>query len=108
MIQFHGDEPPAFCRQFERPWIKALRVRPGLDITGLGEQYVGARAILLDAWEEGVPGGTGKTFDWALAPGSLSQPVVLAGGLNPHNVGAAFVAAVRAAEKGVETRTDDQ
>jgi phosphoribosylanthranilate isomerase len=137
MIQFHGDESPAFCRQFGRPWIKALRVRPGLDIAALSARYGDARAILLDAWEEGVPGGTGKTFDWALAPAALNLPVVLAGGLNPTNVGAAvamlrpdavdvsggvesspgikdavkiadFVSAVRAAEQGVESNIDDQ
>jgi phosphoribosylanthranilate isomerase len=89
MIQFHGDETAAFCSSFGRPWIKALRVRPDLDIRALTERYADARAILLDAWQEGVPGGTGRQFDWALVPASLPRPVVVAGGLNPDNVGEA-------------------
>mgnify|MGYP001819982434 CR=1 FL=1 len=137
MIQFHGEESPAFCQQFDRPWMKALRVRPGMDIPSLTEQYAEGRAILLDAWQDGVPGGTGRQFDWALAPNSLRLPVVLAGGLNEHNVGTAvstvvpyavdvsggvesspgikdaamiagFVAAVRAADQGVKENTHDQ
>jgi phosphoribosylanthranilate isomerase len=87
MIQFHGDETPEFCCQFGRPWIKALRVRPGADIDAFSERYAGARAILLDAWQDGVPGGTGKRFDWALVPRSLKQSLVLAGGLDAKNVG---------------------
>lgn len=90
LIQFHGEETPAFCRQFARPWVKALRVRPGLDIRSACEQYGGARGVLLDSWQQGVPGGTGRTFDWALAPHDLPLPVVLAGGLNAGNVGAAI------------------
>lgn len=90
LIQFHGEETPAFCRQFARPWVKALRVRPGLDIRSACEQYGGARGVLLDSWQQGVPGGTGRTFDWALAPHHLPLPVVLAGGLNAGNVGAAI------------------
>lgn len=90
LIQFHGEETPAFCRQFARPWVKALRVRPGLDIRTACEQYGGARGVLLDSWQQGVPGGTGRTFDWALAPQDLPLPVVLAGGLNAGNVGAAI------------------
>jgi len=90
LIQFHGDETPQFCNQFGRPWVKALRVKPGLDIQGLCKAYQGARGILLDSWQEGVPGGTGSTFDWELAPRNLSLPVVLAGGLREDNVSAAI------------------
>ncbi len=90
LIQFHGDEPPEFCEQFGRPWVKALRVRPGLDIQGLCHTYQGARGLLLDSWQEGVPGGTGKVFDWQLAPRNLTLPVVLAGGLDADNVSAAI------------------
>lgn len=90
VIQFHGDESSAFCAQFQRPWIKALRMEPGLDVEGGCTQYRNARGILLDSWQEGVPGGTGKTFDWQLAPESLPLPVVLAGGLNADNVGNAI------------------
>lgn len=89
VIQFHGDETPEFCRQFQRPWIKALRVKPGADVAGECGRYTEAAGVLLDAFQEGVPGGTGKTFDWSLAEAALPMPWVLAGGLNPDNVGEA-------------------
>lgn len=91
LIQFHGDEQAPFCRQFGRPWIKALRVREGMDLAHSCLAYGGARGILLDNWEAGVPGGTGKSFDWGLAEPALPLPVVLAGGLNEENVTAAMV-----------------
>jgi phosphoribosylanthranilate isomerase len=91
MIQFHGEQDPEFCRRFNRPWMKALRVRRELDIRAACERLGGARAVLLDSWQQGVPGGTGKTFDWALAPQHLTLPLVLAGGLNEGNVGEAIV-----------------
>ena len=87
MIQFHGDESAAFCRQFLRPWIKALRVRPGVDVAAACNDYGGARGLLLDSWRDGIPGGTGESFDWRLAPDQPGLPVVLAGGLHPGNVG---------------------
>ena len=90
LIQFHGDEPPAFCQQFGRPWIKALRVKPETDVAAACDTYRAARGVLLDSWQEGVPGGTGKTFDWQLASRRLPLPLVLAGGLNADNVGAAI------------------
>ena len=92
LIQFHGDEPADFCQQFGRPWIKALRVKPGVDLAGYCREYQAARGILLDSWQEGVPGGTGKTFDWRLAASKVSLPVILAGGLNEGNVAAAMAA----------------
>jgi phosphoribosylanthranilate isomerase len=106
LIQFHGDESPEFCLRFQRPWVKALRVRPGVDIAAACAAYRGARGVLLDSWQENLPGGTGRTFDWALAPRDLPRPVVLAGGLNEQNVAAA-IARVRPAavdvSGGVET-----
>lgn len=90
MLQFHGDEAPAFCQQFHRPWIKALRVRAGMDLVACCTPYQAARGILLDSWQDGVPGGTGRTFDWGLAKGGLPLPVVLAGGLDEANVGDAI------------------
>lgn len=86
LLQFHGDEPPAFCDQFSRPYIKAIRVKPDLDITAQVAQYQGARGILLDAYVKNIPGGTGTTFDWSLIPQNLSKPIILAGGLTPENV----------------------
>ena len=90
LLQFHGDEDAEFCSQFDRPWIKALRVRPETDIAGSCREFGGASGLLLDAWQDGVPGGTGTTFDWALADGDYPMPVVLAGGLNADNVGEAI------------------
>lgn len=90
LIQFHGEEPAQFCEQFARPWIKALRVKPGIDLAGECAAYKKGRAVLLDSWQKGVPGGTGTTFDWNLATGTLPLPVVLAGGLHSDNVGVAI------------------
>ena len=87
VIQFHGDESPEFCHQFGRPWIKALRVKPGLDVVEECQRFSKARGVLLDSWQADAPGGTGKTFDWRLATQALCLPVVLAGGLTHDNVG---------------------
>ena len=89
ILQFHGDESPEYCAGFKRPYIKAVRVRPDLDLVATCADYAGSRGILLDAWQKGVPGGTGKSFDWQLAQRDLSLPVVLAGGLNSENVAGA-------------------
>lgn len=94
MLQFHGDESADFCRQFHRPWIKALRVRSADDITAGMAAYHAAAGLLLDAWQDGVPGGTGRTFDWQWVEPRRARPVVLAGGLNAANVGHA-IASVR-------------
>lgn len=85
LLQFHGDESPEFCRQFNRPYMKAIRVRSAQDIESAVQQYPDAKALLLDAYVENLPGGTGQAFDWRLIP-QLSVPWVLAGGLNSNNV----------------------
>ena len=85
LLQFHGDESPEFCRQFNRPYMKAIRVRSAEDIHSAVQQYPDAKALLLDAYVENLPGGTGQAFDWRLIP-DLSIPWVLAGGLNAKNV----------------------
>jgi len=87
LLQFHGDETPQDCEGYHRPWIKALRVRPGDDLEAACKQYAGARGILLDTYVAGVPGGTGEAFDWSLVPAHLSKPIILAGGLSADNVG---------------------
>lgn len=96
VLQFHGDESAEFCEQFERPWVKALRVRPDTDIASACGQFSKARGLLLDAWQQGVPGGTGKTFDWQLVSPSLPADIILAGGLHAENVADA-IRAVRPA-----------
>jgi phosphoribosylanthranilate isomerase len=86
LLQFHGDESPDDCSRFDRPWVKAIRVRQKIDLVSLDQQYIDASGLLLDAYQADVPGGTGKTFDWDLIPPSLAGRVILAGGLNRDNV----------------------
>ncbi|GAB5606098.1 phosphoribosylanthranilate isomerase [Sideroxyarcus sp. TK5] len=86
VLQFHGDESPQFCAQFGRPYLKAIRVRPGVDLVECAARYAAARGLLLDAYVQGVQGGTGKSFDWGLIPRDLSLPVILSGGLHAGNV----------------------
>jgi len=86
LLQFHGNETDEFCQQFARPYIKALRMKPGADIEALANSYSGARGILLDAYRAGVPGGTGESFDWERIPQAIRSEIILAGGLTPENV----------------------
>ena len=90
LLQFHGDETPEQCEGYHRPYIKALRVKAGDDIAGACKTYASASGILLDAYVEGVPGGTGQAFDWSLIPQDLSRPIILAGGLTVDNVAQAI------------------
>lgn len=92
LLQFHGGESPQFCRQFYVPYIKVVRVRPGVDLLQYAGDYHDAKALLLDAYVEGTHGGTGATFDWALIPKNLPLPLVLSGGLTPDNVASAIQA----------------
>ncbi len=90
LLQFHGDETAAQCRRYQRPYIKALRMRPQTDLADLAGSYRDARGLLLDSYRPGVPGGTGQVFDWQQVPADLKTPIILAGGLNPDNVGGAI------------------
>ncbi|PIA74488.1 N-(5'-phosphoribosyl)anthranilate isomerase [Ectopseudomonas toyotomiensis] len=90
LLQFHGDESPADCEGHGRPYIKALRVRPGEDVAAAMAPYAGAQGILLDTFVEGVPGGTGASFDWSLVPEDVAKPIILAGGLDAGNVATAI------------------
>jgi len=86
VLQFHGNESPAYCEQFSSPYLKAVRVKPGLNLLEYAASYAGARGLLVDAFVEGVPGGTGEGFDWSLLPDDLPLPLILSGGLYPGNV----------------------
>ncbi|MDO6683460.1 MULTISPECIES: phosphoribosylanthranilate isomerase [unclassified Oceanobacter] len=90
LIQFHGDEDDGFCQQFNRPYIKAVRVRQASDMVEACVRFPGALSLLLDSYKPGVPGGTGETFDWSLVPDDLNKPIILAGGLSPDNVATAI------------------
>lgn len=92
LLQFHGDETPEFCESFHRPYMKAIRMRPDINLADVFKNYASASAILLDAYKPGIPGGTGETFDWARVPKNPSIPVVLAGGLTSENVAQALAA----------------
>jgi len=95
LLQFHGDEAPALCASFARPYIKAVPVRPEVDLLQYAARFPAAHGLLFDAFQPGgLPGGTGTTFDWNEVPGGLTRPLILSGGLTPQNVGAA-VRAVR-------------
>ena len=90
MLQFHGDESPEYCAQFSKPYIKAIRVKAGVDLLQCASDFRCARGLLLDAHVNGIPGGTGATFDWALIPKQLPLPVILSGGLDAKNVAVAI------------------
>lgn len=86
LLQFHGDETNAFCCQFGKPFIKAVRVKSEQCIEQALVAFPSAKALLLDAYVEGIPGGTGNQFDWGYIPKDTTVPLILAGGLTPDNV----------------------
>jgi len=86
LLQFHGDEAPADCARYGRPYIKAVRVNRDTDLLKCAADFDAARGLLLDAFVPGMPGGTGERFDWGLIPPDLPKPVILSGGLTPDNV----------------------
>ncbi|WP_349604140.1 MULTISPECIES: phosphoribosylanthranilate isomerase [Cupriavidus] len=112
LLQLHGDETPQFCTQASQrcrlPFLRAARVRQGLDLVEFADQYRDAAALLLDAFVEGYGGG-GHVFDWTLIPPAWLPPtppvtapatgnpnasgaprIVLSGGLNAQNVAGAI------------------
>jgi phosphoribosylanthranilate isomerase len=86
LLQFHGDESPADCARYGRPYIKAVRVNRDTDLLKCAADFEDARGLLLDAYVPGVPGGTGERFDWSLIPEKMPKAVILSGGLTPENV----------------------
>src|SRR5690606_17988060 len=90
LIQFHGDEEADWCSQFNRPCIKASRVRPAADVVASCLRCPGALAGLLGSDNPGVPGGTGETFDWSLVPDELPKPIRRAGGLTSASLASAI------------------
>lgn len=92
LLQFHGEESPDYCQQFDTPFIKALRVHSDVDVSRQIARYNKANGILLDTYRKGIPGGTGESFDWQLIPEAHRAGIVLAGGLSADNVAAAIAA----------------
>jgi phosphoribosylanthranilate isomerase len=85
-IQFHGDEVPDFCHQFDFPFIRAVRMRDGLDINAEVAAYNAEGGFLFDAWSDDLYGGTGHSFDWSRLPTTTDYQLILAGGLTAENV----------------------
>jgi phosphoribosylanthranilate isomerase len=90
LLQFHGDEDPGFCARFSTPYLKAVRMAPGVDLLQYARLHRAAKGLLVDAFVAGEHGGTGRAFDWGAIPHGLPLPLVLAGGLTPENVGEAI------------------
>ncbi|MCI0505238.1 MAG: phosphoribosylanthranilate isomerase [Gammaproteobacteria bacterium] len=86
LLQFHGNELPSECSAYGKPYIKAIKVREGVDIAAEVNRYATARGVLLDTDDPKAPGGTGRVFDWSIIPKGLNKPIILAGGLTPENV----------------------
>lgn len=86
VIQFHGDEDEAYCNQFSRPYIKALRMHDNIDINKSVSSYPSALGFLFDSWSKDKYGGTGDIFDWGRLIELKGQQIILAGGLNPDNI----------------------
>jgi phosphoribosylanthranilate isomerase len=88
-LQFHGNESQAWCRQFDRPFLKAIAMAdPAAGLARLHD-YPAAAGLLLDGHGQGEAGGSGKAFDWSVLRERMTQPVILAGGLHAGNVAAA-------------------
>ena len=90
ILQLHGDETPEQCRRYGQPYIKGVRMRDDVDLTATAYAYSDCRGLLLDTYKPGTEGGTGETFSWKRIPATMIKPVILAGGLNPANVGEAI------------------
>jgi phosphoribosylanthranilate isomerase len=89
MLQFHGEETPRFCEEFGLPYIKACRVKAGVDLLEYLRPFSRAAAWLLDS-HVAEYGGVGESFDWSLAPAVRDRPIILSGGLAPSNVAEAI------------------
>lgn len=90
LLQFHGDEAEDFCRQFNKPYIKAIAVRNSDTVNNAMQVYASAAGLLLDTFHQDKKGGTGEVFDWSLIPTLRTMPIILAGGLTFDNVRAAI------------------
>jgi phosphoribosylanthranilate isomerase len=86
LLQFHGDEEEAACVQYGLPYLKAIRVKSGINLIQYAQDFASAKALLLDTYSDAALGGTGETFDWKVIPKKMPKPIILAGGLNAGNV----------------------
>jgi phosphoribosylanthranilate isomerase len=86
LIQFHGNEKPEQCRRYHRSYIKAIHMKPDVDLREMARLYGDAAGLLLDTYVADVAGGSGQAFDWSRIAPDLGKPVILAGGLTAENV----------------------
>ncbi|MDE2224298.1 MAG: phosphoribosylanthranilate isomerase [Xanthomonadaceae bacterium] len=90
LVQFHGSEDAGFCERFAGRYIKAIGMDGDVDVRAVAAAHPRASGFVLDGHPPGQQGGRGKTFDWSRVPRDLGRPILLAGGLNPSNVGDAI------------------
>ncbi len=86
VLQFHGNERPAVCGSYGRPYIKAIPMGTDVNVKAYAETYPDAVGFLLDSHSVGEAGGSGASFDWKKWPAGVDKPLILAGGLTPNNV----------------------
>lgn len=93
MIQFHGQESPAFCRRFWPGSIKSFRLQDASSLVPIGAYLGQVKALHLDSFQPGKLGGSGRTFPWELAVQAkgFSLPIILSGGLTPDNLQSAIM-----------------
>lgn len=90
VVQFHGEESGQECDRLGHPYVKAIRMSLEVDLIEEANRYAGAAALLIDAFEPDLFGGTGNPFEWVRIPNRLPKPIILAGGLDPTNVARAI------------------
>lgn len=96
LLQFHGDETPAFCERWACRYIKSIPMGDSvsnvsdlgtkLDPLSYSSRYTSSIGFLLDSNALGESGGSGKIFDWKRVPKNLNKAIIVAGGLAPENV----------------------
>ena len=93
MLQLHGNESDEYCRELKKDFkiTKTFRIENEKSLAKVNN-YKDVDFYLFDTFVKGLPGGTGKTFEWDLLRGKeFDKPFFLAGGLNPINVGEAVL-----------------
>lgn len=89
LLQFHGDENDEYCAQFGKPFIKVIRLSASMSLDEEIKKFPNSHGVLVDAHDEVLFGGTGKTLDWN-SLSAIDQPLILAGGLTSQNVATAI------------------
>ena len=88
LLQLHGDETPAQCAAYARPYVKAFAMTGRTALLDCEAKFSDAVALLADT-PSAAYGGSGTSFDWATVPDRAERrkPLILAGGLDAENVG---------------------